>query len=200
VRHSHGMSDPAAVRLLDRWMPDYDVHEVHSTRVRARPLDIHRVLFEVTADEVWLFRALMTVRGLGAGRADGSRPLLETAQAGGFAVLADEPGLELVLGVMGRFWRLRQRSIQPIHSPADFSSFAEPGFARAAMSFLIEPLDGGRECRVTTETRVIATDTRARRAFRAYWTIVHPGSAFIRRMWLRALKRRAETDGLAAQK
>ena len=60
------MSDPAAVRLLDRWMPDYDVHEVHSTRVRARPLDIHRVLFEVTADEVWLFRALMTVRGLGA--------------------------------------------------------------------------------------------------------------------------------------
>ena len=47
---------------------------------------------------------------------------------------------------------------------------------------------------------MIATDTRARRAFRAYWTIVHPGSAFIRRMWLRALKRRAETDGLAAQK
>ncbi|HEY8152162.1 MAG TPA: hypothetical protein VIK51_24875, partial [Vicinamibacteria bacterium] len=134
---------PASGSLLDRFLPAYDVHEVHSTLVRARPLDIHRVLFEVTADEVWLFRALMTVRGLGARRADGSRPLLETAQEGGFAVLADEPGREVVLGVIGRFWQLRQRSIQPIHSPADFSSFAEPGFARAAMSFLIEPLDGG---------------------------------------------------------
>jgi hypothetical protein len=193
------MSDPAAVRLLDRWMPDYDVHEVHSTRVRARPLDIHRVLFEVTADEVWLFRALMTVRALGARRAGGSRPLLETAQAGGFAVLADEPGRELVLGVMGRFWRLRQRSIRPIGSPAEFASFAEPGFARAAMNFLIEPMDGGA-CLLTTETRVRATDARARRAFRAYWTLVHPGSAFIRRMWLHALKRRAEAGAPADQK
>jgi len=193
------MSDPAAVRLLDRWMPDYDVHEVHSTRVRAHPLDIYRVLFEVTADEVWLLRALLTVRGLGARRGDGSRPLLETAQAGGFAVLADEPGRELVLGVMGRFWRLRPRSIRPIGSPAEFASFAEPGFARAAMNFLIEPLDGG-VCLLTTETRVRATDARARRAFRAYWTLVHPGSAFIRRMWLRALKRRAEAGSAGAQK
>jgi len=191
---------PASGSLLDRFLPAYDVHEVHSTRVRAQPMEIHRALSEVSSNEIWLFRALMAVRGLGARRSDGSRPLLDTAQEGGFAILALDPGREVVLGVIGRFWQLRQRSIQPIHSPADFSSFAEPGFARAAMSFLIEPLDGGRECRVTTETRVIATDTRARRAFRAYWTIVHPGSAFIRRMWLRALKRRAETDGLAAQK
>jgi hypothetical protein len=188
-----------AASWLDRLMPAYDVHEVHSTRVRARPLDIYRVLFEVTANEVWLFRALMAVRGLGARRADGSRPLLEAAQEGGFAVLADEAGREVVLGVMGRFWRLRQRSIRPIGSPAEFASFAEPGYARAAMNFLIEPLDGGA-CRLTTETRVSATDARARRAFRMYWTLVHPGSAFIRRMWLRALKRRAEKGSAGGQK
>jgi hypothetical protein len=180
-------------------MPDYDVHEVHSTRVGASANELHRVLFEVTANEVWLFRALMVVRGLGARGADGSRPLLETAQEGGFAVLADEPGRELVLGVMGRFWQLRQRSIRPIRSPAEFATFAEPGFARAAMNFLIEPLDGGA-CRLTTETRVSATDASARRAFRLYWTLVHPGSAFIRRMWLRALKRRAEKGSAGGQK
>ena len=184
---------------LDRLMPDYDVHEVHSTRIRASALEVHRVLFEVTANEVWLFRALMKVRGLGARGGDGSRPLLETAQEGGFAVLADEPGREVVLGVMGRFWQLRQRSIRRIGSPAEFTSFAEPGFARAAMNFLIEPLGGGA-CRLTTETRVRATDDGARRAFRAYWTLVHPGSAFIRRMWLRALKRRAEAGSAAGQK
>jgi hypothetical protein len=184
---------------LDRLLPDYDVHEVHSILVHAHPLAVHRVLFEVTSNEVWLFRALMAVRGLGARGSDGSRPLLETAQEGGFAILSDEPGRELVLGVMGRFWQLRPRAIRRIGSPAEFVSFAEPGFARAAMNFLIEPRDGG-ECLLTTETRVRATDARARRAFRVYWTLVHPGSAFIRRMWLRALKRRAEAVSPAAQK
>jgi len=194
------MSAPStATRHLDRLLPDYDVHEVHSIRVRAHPLAIHRALFEVTANEVWLFRALMTVRGLGARGSDGSRPLVEGAQAGGFAILADEPGRELVLGVMGRFWQLRQRAIQPIDSPGAFTSFADPGFTRAAMNFLIEPQDDGA-CRLTTETRVRATDARARRAFRAYWTLVHPGSAFIRRMWLRAIRRRAEAASSAAQK
>ena len=47
---------------------------------------------------------------------------------------------------------------------------------------------------------MLATDARARRAFRAYWTLVHPGSAFLRRMWLRALRRRAESASAAAQK
>jgi len=200
VPHWPAMSAPsAAARHLDRLLPDYDVHEVHSIRVRAQPMEIHRALSELTSNEIWLFRALMTVRGLGARGSDGSRPLLETAQEGGFAILALEPGREVVLGVIGRFWQLRQRAIQRIDSPAAFVSFAEPGFARAAVNFLIEPVDGGA-CRLTTETRVRATDARARRAFRAYWTIVHPGSAFIRRMWLRALKRRAEAVPPAAQK
>ena len=59
---------------LDRLLPDHDVHEVHSILVRAHPLAVHRALFEVTANEVWLFRALMTLRGLGARGSDGSRP------------------------------------------------------------------------------------------------------------------------------
>jgi len=184
---------------LDRLLPEWDVHEVHATTVRAAPEQIHRALFEVTADEVSLLHLLLTLRGLGGVRGAGSRPLAEGARAGGFALLADEPGREIVLGVIGRFWALRERDIQPIRTPADFTSFTEPGFARAAVNFLIEPLDGGGS-RVTTETRVIATDRRARRAFRAYWTFVHPGSAFIRRMWLRALKRRAETAAAAARK
>ena len=59
------------------------------------------------------------------------------------------------------------------------------------MNFLVEPKDEGW-CRVTTETRVFSTDDSARRAFAAYWRIIYPGSSFIRRMWLRAIRRRAE--------
>ena len=39
--------------------------------------------------------------------------------------------------------------------------------------------------------RVFATDASARRQFTAYWHIIYPGSAIIRRSWLRAIQRRA---------
>jgi hypothetical protein len=46
---------------------------------------------------------------------------------------------------------------------------------------------------VTTETRILGTDAAGRRNFGLYWRVIHPGSAFIRRMWLAAIKKRAES-------
>jgi hypothetical protein len=45
---------------------------------------------------------------------------------------------------------------------------------------------------LTTETRIYATDTSARKKFAAYWRVIYPGSALIRVMWLRAIRGRAE--------
>jgi hypothetical protein len=39
---------------------------------------------------------------------------------------------------------------------------------------------------LSTETRVSATNSTARRAFRGYWRVVGPFSGLIRRRWLRA--------------
>ena len=60
------------------------------------------------------------------------------------------------------------------------------------MNFLVED-EGGGWTRVTTQTRVFATDLAATRRFATYWRVIYPGSALIRRMWLRAIKRRAES-------
>ncbi len=65
-----------------------------------------------------------------------------------------------------------------------------PGFAFAAMNFLVES-DGAGGSVVSTETRVYANSPAARRGFGAYWRAIYPGSAIIRRMWLRAIRRRA---------
>ena len=54
-----------------------------------------------------------------------------------------------------------------------------------------EPAPGGGTL-LTTETRIQATDDQARRSFRRYWRVIYPGSAAIRRAWLRAIRRRAE--------
>ena len=46
------------------------------------------------------------------------------------------------------------------------------------------------------ETRVHATDAPTKRKFAAYWRTIYPGSALIRVMWLRAIRRRAESGNL----
>jgi hypothetical protein len=58
------------------------------------------------------------------------------------------------------------------------------------MNFLVLP-DGKGGSLVSTETRIHASDAAARRRFAAYWRVIYPGSALIRRMWLRAIRRRA---------
>ena len=50
-------------------------------------------------------------------------------------------------------------------------------------------------CVVTTETRVFATDEATRKKFALYWWTIRLGSGLIRRMWLRAIRRRAERIG-----
>jgi hypothetical protein len=40
---------------------------------------------------------------------------------------------------------------------------------------------------------VFASSPSARRRFAAYWRVIYPGSAIIRRMWLRAIEHRATT-------
>ena len=65
----------------------------------------------------------------------------------------------------------------------------------AAMNLRIEDA-GPAACTLTTETRVYATDTSTRRHFAFYWRVIYPGSALIRRMWLRAIARRAESRGV----
>jgi hypothetical protein len=63
------------------------------------------------------------------------------------------------------------------------------GYAKAAMNFLITPGGPGVH-RVSTETRIVATDAASARAFARYWRLIYPGSALIRRMWLRAVRNR----------
>jgi hypothetical protein len=59
------------------------------------------------------------------------------------------------------------------------------------MNLRIEEAEAGH-CLLTTETRVYAVGPQVVRGFATYWRLIYPGSALIRRMWLRAIKLRAE--------
>jgi hypothetical protein len=181
---------------LDEFLPDYDANEIHSTRVAATPADVMAAARAVTSREVPLLVALMALRRLPAAvrrrsadpaRRALDRPILDGMTGGGFTVLADRPD-ELVLGVVGRFWTA-DGGVRQV-SGEDFAAFDEPGFAKGAMNFHVIARSGGSL--LTTETRIQGTDDAARRRFKRYWRVVMPGSALIRRAWLRAIRKRAE--------
>jgi hypothetical protein len=181
---------------LDEFLPEYDASEVHSTRVAASPAETLAAARALTAREVPLTGVLMALRRLPAavlGRSGESprrapdAPILDQMTRGGFMLLAEHAD-ELVLGVVGRFWTLNG-GIRRIGRD-EFVTFDEPGFAKAVVNFHVEDGSGGTI--ITTETRIMGTSEEASRKFRRYWRIVMPGSALIRRAWLRAIRQRAE--------
>jgi hypothetical protein len=187
--------------LLDQQLPRFDFVERHAVKVAAAPATAFAALRRAELLGGPLTRSLLALRALpGAvvGRrhlarrfpgGDGRRPAtLDTVASAGFVLLGEEPGREVVLGIIGRFWTL-SGGVRPF-AAAEFARFDEPGWAKAAWNFRVEPADGGAT--VSTETRVLCPDPGTRRAFRRYWWIIRPFSGLIRIEMLRAVRREAE--------
>jgi hypothetical protein len=210
LRSARGGRSARSARPLriDEFLPVFQFHESHQIRIHATPRRIAWAIATVPAEEIRLFRTLTWLRHPRRpwSRPEESilappsgKPILEVATASGFLQLAAEPDREIVLGTLVIAARSRACG-----SPQDFKELAAPGYAKAVINFLIEPQSaaatGGRDtpggpqgwCRLTTETRVFATDAATCRRFAAYWRLIAPGSALIRVEWLRAIRRRAE--------
>jgi hypothetical protein len=186
------------VLMLDDYLPDYDVHEVHRISSSAEPAALIAAARAVTPREVPLMVGMMAIRSLPAvlrGRRDLSvtGSILVNFIRAGFVVLEDAPE-HLVVGGVGRFWQA-SGGLRRIEAH-DFRDFAEPGWAKAAFTFHAERRNGRSV--LTTETRILGTDARAKHNFRRYWRVIYPGSAAIRVAWLRAIRRRAERYSAAS--
>ena len=183
------------VTRLDEFMPAYQFGEFHSIRIQAPRARVYAAVQQVTADEITFFRTLTWIRRFGRPspesilNASGDKPLLDVAQRTDFLKLAEEPGREIVLGTLVAAPKGTHLKKEP--TPEDFKALHQPGFAPAAINFRLEDAPNG-ETLLTTETRVYATDEPVRKKFAAYWRVIHPGSALIRVMWLRAIRHRAE--------
>jgi hypothetical protein len=160
-------------------LPAYHHRERHSLWVDATPERALAAARETGLDDLPLVRALVRLRGL---RAAPARPVWEALRADGFQPLGDD-----TLVLVGKPWKPKgaRRAVD------DFVGFGEPGWAKLALDLRAEP--DGDGARLTTETRVFLTDGAARRRFAAYWLVIRPFSGLIRRNWLRAARRRAET-------
>ena len=179
--------------LIDLFLPPYDVSEEHAVLVAAPADRVWAGIRGIDLSRSPIVRALFTARGvpaLLAGNRRGRRGLtLEDFLRSGFVLLAEEPEVELVLGAVGSFWRPRGGLLRL--TPAGFAGSSRPGYARAAWNGHLAP-DGEGHVRVSTLTRVGATDDRSLRSFRRYWRLIRPSSGLIRREMLRLVKDDAE--------
>ena len=140
--------------IIDELLPEWDVEAEHRIRINASAEVVYEAFRSLDMGRSWGVRLLFALRGLprDALTLDGLRRLR-------FALLADEPPREMVLGIIGRFWTLTGH-LQKTDAE-HFRRFAEPGYAKAVWHFLITEASGDGVI-LSTNTRVLCLDEASR--------------------------------------
>jgi hypothetical protein len=173
-------------------MPAWDVAEHHQRRVAADLDAVWAALLATPMSDLPVTRALMRVRTFGRGTPGSpARTVVEALPPGEITRRAPR---ELLLGLVAPV-RLRYSAADlPVLRTATVVELQRPlpdGWVRIATDFHLVAAGAGTTT-LSTDTRVLATGPRAKRAFRAYWLAVGWGSGLVRRELLRAVARRAE--------
>jgi hypothetical protein len=194
-RYGHPRAGTAdeADPLLDRFMPVYEVAERHHISVRAPAVIALAAAREQDLTAPALTKAIFTARELilGAEPDAAARPrgLVAFTTSLGWRVLAEVPEREIVIGAVTQPW-LANVVFRGV--PAEeFARFNEPDYVKIVWTLRADPV-GPRQSIFRTETRVLTTDSDARRKFRRYWARFSPGIVLIRWLSLGPVRREAE--------
>jgi hypothetical protein len=175
-------------------MPRPDVSARYQTRVKASLKRTREAMCDADFSQLPLTRILMGLRKLGWGRqkAEQAASREERLRAAGFISIPTGSENEVLLGVVGRFWRPDSGTVRGLTAD-EIIAFEREGFAKGMWNFTVERESESVTC-LATETRVLAYGISARRKFRAYWLLVGPFSGLMRKEMLRMVKRRAERE------
>src|SRR5262249_27164640 len=125
--------------LLDQLLPAYDFRTRFAGRLAGDPARVGAPLYPVPYPDPPAPRVPRAARPGGRARLTG--PLLQTMP---LTALGRREDREAVIGRVAKFWLPRPVSApSSTRSPEGFAEFAEPGWAKAAMSFQLRPLHGG---------------------------------------------------------
>ena len=186
--------------LIDQFLPRYDLAIVHAEVLRAPPEACYRVTRSVDLLRAPIIRTLLELRTVPqrvkdrlSGRNVGAAasPSMPTFRLDdmvrppiNWRLLAEEPGVEMVLGQIGRPWQPTEMGSGPEVAPTEFAAFERPGFAKIALSLRVQPY-GAEASILTLETRVAVTDPVSLKRFRRYWALIGPFSHLVRWLALR---------------
>ena len=196
--------------LLDKYLPEYDFTEVHTKKIKASMEIAYQAMQETTLGEIhWFVKFLFYMGAVPerlAGRKEnplvspvmtGDRPLLKDMLESEFVRLDEEAPREIVFGLIvpgsiGRVWKESSAKILTFPTADAYLAFNDPAFLRVIANFTITPAPEPGYVVIRTESRTKGFSDKARKSFRPYWWTIRPWSGLIRRLWLNAIKRRAE--------
>jgi hypothetical protein len=179
---------------LDDVIPHPEQRMCHSRKIAAPAAVVWSELMHVTMAALPLGYALEGLRMLPAQlsgkkhRPMAGRTFLDVTPIP--VLFSERPRLVISAGP-SQAWRLLPGLTPPPLDAAALRDWSQPGWIKVAMEFRLEPAAEGTV--LSTETRMLATDPRTRRAFAAYWFLIRPGSGAIRSEVLKVVARRAES-------
>jgi len=180
---------------LDKIMPEYSSKEYHEIIADASVDDVKKALRVTGVKDIPVAKMLMMARGI----ADENKDMSDKASNNckdtttfvtpdfNF-IIADSSEL-LTMMVL----KTKGKTPPPVFSSfKEFVAFNDPGYVKVAINFHFKSLENGKTL-VSTETRNLPITSRDSHIFNAYWRVIYPGSAIIRRLWLETLSKNAET-------
>ena len=176
--HAHRPANPEDQdALLDRFMPDYEVSGHHGVGVAAPAAITFGAAREMDLFSSPVVRAIIRGRELVLGSTPDDQPrprgLVREMQALGWGVLAEVPDREIVMGAVTQPWKA-DVIFQKL-PPDEFATFHEAWLREDRVDASCrDPLSARLTPTFRTETRAVATDTRARERFRWYWSLLLP--------------------------
>ena len=175
-------------------IPNPEYRMCHARAIAAPRTVVWDELHRVTMSALplgWMLEALRLLPARLSGRKQqplAGRSFLDVTP---IPVLFSERPDAVISAGLSQAWRLFAGSTPPDLDAAALRAWSQPGWINAGMEFRLEPTRLGTLLR--TETRVLSTDPRSRRAFAAYWYFIRPSASAIRREVLRTVAHRAES-------
>jgi len=180
-------------KLLDRFMPEYDVVDSHHIRVAAPAETTLAAAADMNLQQSPIIRCIFKAREFTMGSTPQpqkrEKSLIEQVTSLGWKVLAQNPGREIVFGAVTQPW-LADVVFRPLE-PDEFLTFQEPGYVKIVWTLCAHPIGSDRSF-FFMQTRAKATDPIARQKFRRYWSLVSAGIVMIRWISLGLTKKEAE--------
>jgi hypothetical protein len=183
---------------LDEFLPQYDFNEIHNVKVKASPSATFAAMKNLLPSElsplVFIMLNLRELPAILTGRASRTKaeqkPFLNQMYEGGFIPL-EETEDEIIFGLVGQFWKLTGgEEPSGLTNAQEFLAFNQTDFAKVTANLYVQ--SAGEGSLLSTETRIWAPDDQTHKKFAFYWRLISLGSGWIRVLWLRAIKRRAE--------
>jgi hypothetical protein len=191
--------------LLDKYLPKYNFTEVHTINVKASPEVAYRAIKETTLEELsgvvrwlfWLRELPEKMVGRNTTPMTSKGPMLGQMEKNGFTIVEEQPPREDVFGLIvpgkiGRVWDKSSGYGSQVANAEEFLAFKNPNYLLVVANLMVQDSVVPGVVTVYTESRTMALSEKSRKSFRPYWAFIRPWSGLIRRLWLKAIKKRAE--------